>query len=124
MTVLAVLWRIASVTVPIPIAFMVGTVVWWQLDKGSAVRRAVAEMVASNELEAERAKVAVAERVRQEVEKQRDALAAATKEFEADALAAKVEADQAQSELDEMRRRPPPAHCAVDDDLLGRLRNR
>lgn len=121
---LAAIWRVASITIPLPIALIVAIGLWWQIDKHSAVRKAVAELVASSELEAERAKVTSANLLRGEVEKQRDALAAANREFEADAEKSRSERYAAELELDELKKRPINGKCVVDDDLLGRLRSR
>lgn len=124
MAILAALWRIASITIPLPIAVIVAIGVWWQVDKHSAVRQAVTELVAGAELEAERAKVTSANLLREEIERQRDTLATANKQFEADVEAAKAEQNAAEQELDELKKRPVNGKCAVDDDLLGRLRSR
>lgn len=119
---LAAIWRIASITIPLPVALLVSLGVWWQVDKNSAVRKAVAELVASSELEAERAKVRSADLVRAEVEKQRDTLAAANKEFELDAEAARKGIGEAEQTIANLLKRPVDPKCSVDDDLLGRLR--
>lgn len=124
MPFLAAAWRIASITIPLPIAVIVAVFVWWQVDKGSAVRKAVAELVASSELEAERAKVTAANLLLDEVKKQRDALATANKEFEADVARARAEADAAERDLEELKKRPVNSQCTVDDDVFGRLRSR
>ena len=124
MAILAAIWRIASITIPLPIAVLVAIGVWWQVDKHSAVRKAVSELVASSELEAERAKVTAANLLREEVQKQRDDLAEANKVFEADAERARVEANAAESELADLKSRPVNDKCLVDDGVLGRLRSR
>lgn len=124
MPFLAAAWRIASITIPLPIAVIVAVFIWWQVDKGSAVRKAVAELVASSELEAERAKVTAANLLLDEVKKQRDALATANKEFEADVALARAEADAAERDLEELKKRPVNSQCTVDDDVFGRLRSR
>lgn len=124
MAILAAIWRIASITIPLPVAVIVAIGVWWQVDKHSAVRKAVTELVAASELEAERAKVTSANLVRDEVIKQRDALAAANKEFEADAALARAEADAAERDLEELKKLPINSKCVVDDGVLGRLHSR
>lgn len=124
MPFLAAAWRIASITIPLPIAVIVAVFVWWHVDKGSAVRKAVAELVASSELEAERAKVTAANLLLDEVKKQRDALATANKEFEADVARARAEADAAERDLEELKKHPVNSRCTVDDDVFGRLRSR
>lgn len=124
MTILAAIWRIASITIPLPIAVLVAIGVWWQVDKHSAVRKAVTELVAASELEAERAKTAAANLLLDEVKKQRDALETANKEFEADVAQARAETDAAERDLEELKKRPVDGKCAVDDDVFGRLRSR
>lgn len=124
MPFLAAAWRIASIAIPLPIAVIVAVFVWWHVDKGSAVRKAVAELVASSELEAERAKVTAANLLLDEVKKQRDALATANKEFEADVARARAEADAAERDLEELKKHPVNSRCTVDDDVFGRLRSR
>lgn len=124
MAILAAIWRIASITIPLPIAVLVAIGVWWQVDKHSAVRKAVTELVASSELEAERAKTTAANLLLDEVKKQRDALETANKEFEADVAQARAETDAAERDLEELKKRPVDGKCAVDDDVFGRLRSR
>lgn len=124
MAILAAIWRIASITIPLPIAVLVAIGVWWQVDKHSAVRKAITELVASSELEAERAKTTAANLLLDEVKKQRDALETANKEFEADVAQARAETDAAERDLEELKKRPVDGKCAVDDDVFGRLRSR
>ena len=124
MTILTAIWRIASITIPLPIALIVAIGVWWQVDKHSAVRKAVTELVAASELEAERAKITATSLVLQEITKQRDALAAANKGFETNAAQARAIADAAERDLEALRRRPVDSKCTVDNDVFGRLRNR
>ncbi len=65
--ILAVLWNVAKIAIPVPLVVIALAVGWWQLDKHSAVRRAVddalTEAVAGAKIAALEAQLA--ERTRQ-----------------------------------------------------------
>lgn len=42
---LAILWRVAKIAIPVPLVVIALALGWWQIDKGSAVRRAVDKAV-------------------------------------------------------------------------------
>ncbi|MBS4018936.1 MAG: hypothetical protein KGZ68_11945 [Dechloromonas sp.] len=113
--------------ITLPLWVILAAIVWWQVDKGSAVKAAVEsaieELVDGAELEAERAsnealRKILAERNRV-AERDREALARY-----ADLLAASEnEKGDLIDELAELEAMPPPDGCTVDDALLDRLRN-
>jgi hypothetical protein len=51
-----VLWRVATITIPVPLAIVGAAALWWQIDKSSAVRVAVkdalVDFVAAEEIAA------------------------------------------------------------------------
>lgn len=113
--------------VTLPLWLILAAVLWWQVDKGSAVRRAVEtaieDLVDGQQLAAERAsnealRKILAERERQ-AERDRVALAAHA------ALLAAAEAEKGTllDELAELEATPLPDRCTVDDALFDRLRH-
>lgn len=129
------IWRVLGLTIPVPIIVILAALAWVQFDKSSAIRKAVnervTEIVAGAEIAALKAKV--------EAEKQ---IAAAHGAVAAEAsrrlmveinartnLAARLAAIQTENEilnddLADLLSRPVDRDCAVDADVLGRLRAR
>ena len=120
----AVIWRFLGWSIPLPLWLLIGAGVWWQFDRHSFARKAVVELVAGAELEAERAKDQSAQLVADELERQREALRAANARFEEDLNRARRSRDEVEVEIRELLARPADGSCSVDSDLLGRLRNR
>jgi len=133
--ILKIGWRILSFTIPLPLGVIFAVLVWLHIDKASSIRQAVnervTEMVAGAEIAALEAKL--------EAEKQ---IAAARGAVAAEAnrrlmveinartnLAARLAAIQTENEilnddLADLLSRPVDRDCAVDAELLGRLRGR
>lgn len=133
--VLTVLWRILGFTVPIPVALILAALAWVQFDKSSAIRQAVnervTEMVAGAEIAALEAKLEAKEKIAAA----RGAAAAEANRrlmVEINArtnLAMRLSAIQTENEilnddLADLLSRPVAGDCAVDPDLLDRLRGR
>ena len=133
--VLTVLWRVLGFTIPLPIGVILAALAWLHFDKSSAIRQAVdeqvTEMVAGAEIAALEAKLEAEEKIAA-------ARGAAATEanrrlmVEINArtnLAARLAAIQTENEilnddLADLLSRPVDRDCAVDPDLLGRLRGR
>ncbi|RWB40461.1 MAG: hypothetical protein EOQ44_25315 [Mesorhizobium sp.] len=95
--VLAILWKILKISIPVPLFAVLLVLAWWQLDKHSAVRRAVDKAVDSytHVTELAAANATIAELKRQ----QRAAEDAATwLNHQVDALQKKQAADYAINE--------------------------
>ena len=132
---LALVWRFLRITLPVPLALVIALAAWWQIDKTSAVRRAVVEttqeLVAGSRiaaLEAERdaqARIAAAQ-AQAATEANRRAQAYLQLHQNASAELARVRDDAAnlQDDLDELLAAPPPPDCTVGPGLAGRLRGR
>lgn len=133
--IMRTIWRILGFTIPVPVVVILAALAWVQFDKSSAIRKAVnervTEMVAGAEIAALEAKL--------DAEKQiaaaRGAAAAEanrrlTVEINARTnLAMRLSAIQTENEilnddLADLLSRPVAGDCAVDPDLLGRLRGR
>lgn len=111
--------------VTLPLWLILAAVLWWQIDKGSAVRRAVEtaieDLVDGQQLAAERAsnealRKILAERERQ-AERDRAALAAHAELLQA----AEAEKGNLLDELSDLEAQPAPDRCTVDNALLERL---
>ncbi len=121
-------WAFLKVGITIPIWIIIAAGIWWQVDKGSAikeaVKRATTQLVAGAELEALRAQRAAAEAIADHEKRKADDLAAANAQFAADLSKANQDYANAIEDLEELAAQPAPADCAVDPGLLGRLPNR
>jgi hypothetical protein len=129
------IWRILGFTIPIPVAMILAALAWVQFDKSSAIRQAVnervKEMVAGAEIAALEAKLEAEEKI----SAARGKLAAEANQrlmAEINArvnLSRRLAAIQTENEilnddLADLLSRPVAGDCAVDPDLLGRLRGR
>jgi len=129
------IWRILGFTIPIPVAVILAALAWVQFDKSSAIRQAVnervKEMVAGAELAALEARL----EAEQQIAAARGAAAAEANRrlmVEINArtnLAMRLSAIQTENEilnddLADLLSRPVDGDCAVDPDLLGKLRGR
>lgn len=134
MAALAVVWRIAKISIPVPLALILAAALWVQFDKASAVRRAVnaavKDLIAGGELAAlaaERdAAQAMAEAMAENARRAGQAAAAAAKAR--DALDAALDAAEhinaeLEGQINEMLATPAPVDCLADSPFLGRLRN-
>lgn len=131
---LAALWRVASITIPLPLALIAVAALWFHFDKASAVRRAVDEAIRETVAGAELAALAAE---RDAAEAMADAQGEAARRAQAAAMAAAQARDDLDKALDEAERinadmkaeiddilaAPPPVDCTAADPFLGRLRN-
>ena len=124
MAILAAIWRIASITIPLPIAVLVAIGVWWQVDKHSAVRKAVAEYVAADQLAAERANNKAAAILTDEVKRQNETLLTANRTFQDAVHVAHKQSTELAQEVDELKGKAVNTACLVDPALFGRLRTK
>jgi len=127
--------RVLGFIVPVPLILVLAALAWAHFDKTSAVRSAVndrvKEMVAGAEIAALEAQLAaqrdIAARLDEvSTEAQRRLSAAVDAQL---SLAMRLQAAEAKNgdlndELDDLLSRPVDRGCAVDADLLGRLRGR
>lgn len=128
-----VAWAVLRVSIPVPIIVIVAIAAWWQLDKVSAVRRAVdarvKELVAGADIAAAEAErdaarqmaAALAEEARRQAALAA-AEAAARAQFEAELAAAERINTELQGQIDAILSSPPPPGCLVDGVLFERLR--
>lgn len=119
----------------IPLWLVAAIALWVHLDKASAVRvavdKAVTELVAGAELEAAHATAEAERKLRhfaqgqaQEARRRVRVLEDANTAFAAALAAAEAEKEDIRDAIDDLLSRPVDGACAVDADLLGRLRNR
>jgi len=121
------IWKLASLTVTIPLWLIVAAWLVLRLDafadQRAAVHRAVSDLVDGAELQAERAKVAALETLNA-IEAQK-ALAAeqALADLSARAAESQRKLEDADDEIRELLARPVNDQCLVDADLFQRLRD-
>ena len=115
-----------GITVPIGVILAVG--LWIHFDKSSSIRdavdRAVTELVAGAELEAERSKVEAKDAIIKALKERASNLEAANTRFSESLQEAQADLENTNDQLQEMLSRPVNSSCSVDDDILGRLRNK
>ena len=135
LTLLGWLWKLAKITIPVPLALLIAAGLWVKLDKASfarkAVDNAVKELVAGSEIRAAEAKASAMQKIADFERKRSDdaeiaraAEEAARVEFETrmNALDA-INADLT-LELADIMAQPVDPQCVVGPDLYQRLRNR
>lgn len=112
--------------VTIPVGLMLAAGIWLYVDRASALRhavdRAVTDLVAGEELAAERAKNEALNRIILEKNRLIEADRAALARFSDLLAAAQTEKEGLADELAELEASPPPDACVVDRALLDRLR--
>lgn len=113
---LAVLWKLASSRAGIVCLIGLALFTWHQVDRSSAVRRAVAEYVADVELATARAE-------RDELKRRRAAINTANRYLQTEIALAEAAALTANEELAHYETTVADV-CRVDGALLERLRNR
>ncbi|MCO6407379.1 hypothetical protein [Hoeflea alexandrii] len=133
--IMKAVWRILGFTIPLPIGVILAALAWLHFDKASTIRQAVnervTEMVAGAEIAALEAKL----EAEQKIAAARGAAAAEANRrlvVEVNArtnLANRLAAIQTENEilnddLADLLSRPVAGDCAVDPDLLNRLRGR
>jgi hypothetical protein len=123
---LAIAWRVLSWCVPIPLALIAAAYAWFQIDKHSAVRKAVdkavTEMVAGAQIATLEAQLEASERAVAFERGRAEAFEDATQKFDQARQEAEQETERLDNELDALKAAPPPAACDVTDDLINRLR--
>lgn len=112
--------------VTIPVGLLLAAGIWLYVDRASAVRqavdRAVTDLVAGEELAAERAKNEALNRIILEKNRLIEADRAALARFSDLLAASQTEKEGLADELAELEAAPPPDACVVDRALLDRLR--
>lgn len=130
-----VIGRVLGFIVPVPVILILAALAWVHFDKSSAIRKAVddkvTQMVAGAQIAALNAKISAQREI---AAKSADAAAEALRRARAgqeaaNRLEARLAATQAENEvinddLADLLSRPVDRGCAVDADLLGRLRGR
>jgi len=116
------IWRVLMIRVPLLI--VVAVAVWLMIDKRSAVRQAVGELVAAEELAAERAKSDALQRINAETARRVAAARLATRLFQEQLATTEANKQELSDELDDIRANPVSADAVVSPDILERLRNR
>ncbi len=111
-------------SIQVPLIIVVAVAVWLLIDKRSAVRQAVNELVAAEELAAERARGDALQRINAENARRVAAVQSANRSFLEQLAAAETSKQELSDELDDIRAGPVGAACAVSPDILERLRNR
>lgn len=135
MGALAIAWRFLqpvlkflSIGITVPVWIIVAAALWWQVDKGSAVKRAVdravTQLVAGEELEAEKATVEALRKIIDAQRRQAEALEQANRDFEQQMAEAERQAEELADELADISSRPVNDACVVDGGILERLPNR
>jgi hypothetical protein len=132
MGILLVAWRILApiltLGITLPVWAFLAAGAWWHFDKNSAIRRAVhdavTELVAGEELEAERTRVRALTAIQAEQRRKIALLQAANQMFSERLAEAEREKQDMADEINELLDHPVAGDCAVDSDLLDRLRNR
>lgn len=131
----AILWRIASFTIPVPLALLVALGLWIQFDKASSVRKAVnaavVDLVAGEQLAAANAKLQSGALVQQLLQRQ---LAAAVDRANAEADARTlfeqrlalqlVENRSLQERIADVEAQPLASDGLVGKRLYDRLHNK
>ena len=113
-----------ALSIQVPLIVVVAIAVWLLIDKRSAVRQAVNELVAAEELAAERARGDALQRINAENARRVAAVQSANRSFLEQLAAAETSKQELSDELDDIRAGPVGAACAVSPDILERLRNR
>ena len=111
-------------SIQVPLIIVVAVAAWLLIDKRSAVRQAVNELVAAEELAAERARGDALQRINAENARRVAAVQSANRSFLEQLAAAETSKQELSDELDDIRAGPVGAACAVSPDILERLRNR
>lgn len=124
-TVLGLAWKVARITIPIPLALIAAIAIWMQVDKASAVRQAVdaavEDLVHSAEKEALAARLAEERRLREAGER---ALAGYTQALAAAEARQAAEGEKREQEIADYEKKLAEAGraCLLDRDDLEWLR--
>ncbi len=132
---IAFLWRVATIIIPVPLAALVVVSGWLWIDKHSfarkAVNSAVTRLVAGAELDAAKADAAamaaiagMLTRQLKETTDRAEKEQATRHEFEVKLALSEAENKDLESELDDVLSQPPAPDGLVDDRLYGRMRNK
>lgn len=122
------LLAILTFGITLPVWAFLAAGAWLALDRDSVVRMAVNEavtnLVAGAELEAERARADALERINANLRGRATALALANSRFSQSLETAQTDLESANGQLAELLANPVNGACAVDPDILGRLRSK
>ena len=113
-----------ALSIQVPLIVVVAVAAWLMIDKRSAVRHAINELVAAEELAAERARGDALQRINAETARRVAAVQSANRSFLEQLTTAETSKRELSDELDDIRANPVGAACAVSPDILERLRNR
>lgn len=115
-----------GITLPVWVFLAAGA--WLYFDRGSAIReavdQAVTELVAGEELAAERARVKALQAIQAETARRLAATKTANRAFTEKLAEADRQKQELSDEINQMLSAPLAGSCAVDDGILDRLRNR
>jgi len=121
--------------IPVPLVLILAALAWVHFDKSSAIRKAiddrVTEMVAGAEIAALEAQLAAQrdiaarlDEVSTEAQRRTNVAVAAQLMLANRLQAAEQRNGDLNDDLDDLLSRPVAGDCAVDSDLIGRLRGR
>lgn len=131
--IMRAVWRVLGFTIPLPLGVILAALAWLHFDKTSAIRQAVddrvTEMVAGAgiaaleaKLEAEQQIAAARAKLAAEANRRLLAEINARTNLAARLAAIQIENETLNDDLDDLLSRPVAGDCAVDAELLGRLR--
>lgn len=116
--------------ITLPVWVFLAAWLFFQWDKSGAVKDAVADLVASAEIEAAEARADAERRLRllaegaaNEARRRANAAEAANQAFQTRLIVAEHERKALSDELDDLLAQPAPDSCIVDRSLLDRLRD-
>lgn len=101
---------------------------WFHFDKSSAIRlavdKAVTELVAGAELEAERSRSTALQKIATERQQKLEREQAANRKFIDELATASRQLDDANEQIEKILSRPNRIVCDLDDDLFNGLRSK
>lgn len=116
--------KLLSIRVTIPVWLIIAAGFWVQYDKSSVVRKAIAELVAGAELEAERARVTAKDQIIQTLEQKAALLTKANENFNSELQEARTSLEDADDQIQELLSSPVNSTCTVDSRVFDRLQNK
>lgn len=121
-SILKSLWSVLTFGITLPVWALIAAWVFFHSEKSAAVKDAVRELVAGAQIDAMQATLDNERKLRVAAEGEAKALKDANARFEKRAYAALVEQERIADELDDLKSRPAPDGCVVDQPLIDRLR--
>jgi hypothetical protein len=119
----ALVLRIGTIGINIPIWLILIIGVWVHFDKSQTVRKAVLNLIVGAELEAAQAKVHALEQINAEIRGRAAALDVANTRFADNLEQAQTDLENANGQLSELLSTPVNKSCIVDHSLFEQLRN-